>query len=734
VSAPDREFHLQVLGRFELLSSPDCAPIRLSSKKASALLAIVALSPNKSVSRDRLAALLWGNRPDNLARQSLRQTLVRLQRDLPGDNIFEATKDTVRLLPSRLSVDLLQLQALSTSGDIDELRRAQDLAKGEFLPEFNLREEGFQDWLEEKRREADTLSARTFEAYCRAADRTGDGDAAVSSVERLLRLDPLREDWHRLALQIYARYRGHNEAMALAAVLESSLKRELDVPPEPQTLALLETIRRAGTESSWTLSVPLDADVGRANSTLRTPSAHDIRPKYTERFGLAPYLLSAAALLLLISITSTLAYFYAVPPSSLMVADQRAPTQWHTPPALQAKTRSAGRIISLAVLPFVSYGEPGSSTALIADMMSDDLINSLARVPALRVISRQTTRAYRDKPTDVAKIAEELGVRYVLEGSVRWESDVTRVNVELIDPQTRQPVWSERIARAGQDRIQIHEEIINRLSRELQFESYEAVARKATSPTSVLELTYKGFAAIIASSNRGRPALDEAKAYFDSALRIMPDSGEARRGIAMYHILLVAHALTSDRTSHLAEAERILTRQIHGDPNESNAQYFMGLLHELREEWKEAIAAFQRAVEINPSYALAYAEIGHVLINEGRSDDAIDLIHYAMRLSPRDPHRSIWLRFVGEAELELGRYSEATAHLYEAVNLSPNNPPLLRALTAALTLSGKTDEARKYLGKLRAVAPHLTPDQLTRRPLRLQPKLAEGLKAVFALD
>jgi TolB-like protein/Tfp pilus assembly protein PilF len=626
---------------------------------------------------------------------------------------------------------LIEIQALSTSANIDDLRRAQDLATGEFLSGFDLGEEGFREWLDEKQRESQALRARVFESYCIASDHAGDGNEAIQSVEKLLRIDPLREDWQRLALEIYARHRGHNEAIARAKIFEDLLKRELDVPPEPQTLALLETIRSDANKNPSARAHPDGSFRGALQPDNIYPPTNAESATHSTVMSLGWYVRLGLAAVLFVSIVPALAYFYAIPPPSKPTAFPSKQStnsgSWAPPSALQAKSRSAYRVIALAVLPFVTHSEPGSSTELIADMISDDLINSLARVPALRVISRQTTRAYRDKSTDVVKIAEELGVRYVLEGSIRQEHEKIRVNVELIDPETRQPVWSERIARAGADRTQISDEIIKQLARELQFEVYRAAAKKRADPTDVLELTYKGFTAILAASNRGRPALEEAKAYFEEALKLVPDSQEASRGIAMYHVLLVALLLTSDQATHLAAAERILSQQLVDDPNQSNAQYFMGLLHELREERDEAMVAFQRAVEINPSNALAYANMGHVLMTQGRSDQAVELIEYAMRLSPRDPHRSIWLSFFGEAEVELGRYSDAVAHLTEALSLHHNDPRSLRALVAAHALSGSIDESRRYLDSLREVAPQLTPEKLLRRPKRLQPRLAEGL-------
>ena len=122
------------------------------------------------------------------------------------------------------------------------------------------------------------------------------------------------------------------------------------------------------------------------------------------------------------------------------------------------------------MLPFTTSGEASGSTQLLADAVTDDLTNLLSRVESLRVISRQTALTYKAQSIDVAGLGSELQVRYVLEGSMRMHGNVLRVNIELIDPATRLPVWTTRIERDGADRYGVLDEIMARLARELQFE------------------------------------------------------------------------------------------------------------------------------------------------------------------------------------------------------------------------------------------------------------------------
>lgn len=126
-------------------------------------------------------------------------------------------------------------------------------------------------------------------------------------------------------------------------------------------------------------------------------------------------------------------------------------------------------ITAIAVLPFLSYGDTAGSMQAAAEMVTDNLTNTLSHAPGLRVISRQTMQSYRGQPIDIAAIGAELGVRYILEGSLRMRGDKLRVNVELIDPVTRLPVWSARIEKAGGEQAAVPDEIVGRLGREVQF-------------------------------------------------------------------------------------------------------------------------------------------------------------------------------------------------------------------------------------------------------------------------
>ena len=213
-----------------------------------------------------------------------------------------------------------------------------------------------------------------------------------------------------------------------------------------------------------------------------------------------------------------------------------APDPWQAPsltarPVVAAMSLARAAITPIAVLPFVPYGESAGSMQLTADMITDDLVNMLSRVPGLRVISRQTSRSYQGQSVDVAVIGRELGVRYVLEGSVRRNDDKLRINVELVEAESRLQAWSGRIERAEADREGVLDEIVGRLARELQFEVAHAEGQRSSRKPGVEELIFKGWAALYGAATPGAATFRKAEAYFTRALERDPDNVRARIGL-----------------------------------------------------------------------------------------------------------------------------------------------------------------------------------------------------------
>jgi DNA-binding SARP family transcriptional activator len=273
---PPARIQLRLLGRLALAYGDVPAPIRLSTRKAGALIAYLAMNPEQTASREQLATLLWGGCTDQQARQSLRQALALLRKDLRSSYFFSADTAVVRLQPDLWSVDARKFEDLSTSSDARDLARAADLFDGEFLTGLNIDEEGFDEWVNVQRQRMQLAAFRLCETWAARPDLVSDGQQAVTVVERLMALDPLREDWQRLALTLYARYRGKNEALAQAEIFAATLQRELGVTPDKQTRALVERIRAGEIASE------------RSAAAIAAPEAASVPPAAVAPIALAP--------------------------------------------------------------------------------------------------------------------------------------------------------------------------------------------------------------------------------------------------------------------------------------------------------------------------------------------------------------------------------------------------------------------------------------------------------------
>src|SRR6476469_6806718 len=237
---------IRVLGRFAVLVDADPPlELRISSRKGQALLAYLAMHPDRCARREHLAALFWGERRDDQARHNLRQCLVTLRRDLlKGDaDILVVDANTVGLQAQRVSVDADEFASLADSAEASDLERAATLYRCECLSEFTL-DEPFDSWVQRTRSQLDDVAAHVFEKCAEHADARGDAKQAVAAAERLIAFDAFREDRQRIALRIFSRYRGREFALARADACLALLKSELGVDVEPATQALIDDIRR----------------------------------------------------------------------------------------------------------------------------------------------------------------------------------------------------------------------------------------------------------------------------------------------------------------------------------------------------------------------------------------------------------------------------------------------------------------------------------------------------------
>ena len=192
---------LRLLGRFGVIAlDGESTPIQLPTRKSGALLAYLGMSRDYGASREELAALLWGDCSDQQARQSLRQALALLRKELGPSHLFTADTQIVRLEPALWSIDARDFETLARSQKAEDLSGAARLFAGNFLSGVNIDEEAFEEWVGAQRTRLQLAAGHLCETFMKRPDLVSDPDQALAAVEQLMALDPLREDWQRIAI------------------------------------------------------------------------------------------------------------------------------------------------------------------------------------------------------------------------------------------------------------------------------------------------------------------------------------------------------------------------------------------------------------------------------------------------------------------------------------------------------------------------------------------------------
>jgi TolB-like protein/DNA-binding SARP family transcriptional activator len=711
---------LRVLGPFAIMSEGEGpAGLRITSRKGCALLAYLAMHPEERLSREHVATVLWGDRPEANARQCLRQCILSLRHDLGAavNDVLAIDADRIGLNTRHVTVDAIEFKKLAQSTVESDLVRAAELYRGEFLSDLIL-EESFNAWMRKTRTELDELAAEVFQSWARLADIREDAKHALAAVERLTALDTLREDWQRVALRIYARYRGRGFALKYAETVSAQLKAELGVEPEPATKALIDSITRGEILAISSPPPPKDAAVTvdpveqslapTAGSTspddLDAPPPGVFRAAADRTYRIMRRTLAGNRSVALAVGLSLVAFVFALLnqlDSENVVGNRSDLLSSRGSASHRAagnKSITANGVISIVVLPFTTDDDTGADQKM-ADGITDDLINVLSRSGMLRVISRQTAFTYQGHAVDAGAVGAELGVRYVVEGSVKYAGSRFAINVDLVDSADRLQVWADRIEWDTSDQLTARDELAMRIANELRIEATMAegarAAKEHAAEPDVDALLTQGLA--IHYRGVSRENLAEELALFEEALRREPDLQPAAIAVAMAKTTAVINSLSDNPDADLNRADELLDRAMQMDPNSYRVYFWKGLVCKARRNYQAAYEMLSKAIDINPSATYAHAHLGDVLVKLGRPQEGLDHVHFAIRLSPKDPISATFYISAAEAELELHHDEAAIEWLQRATASQPRNPSSYKYLAAAYALLGnKTDAARNW--------------------------------------
>jgi TolB-like protein/DNA-binding SARP family transcriptional activator/Flp pilus assembly protein TadD len=602
------------------------API--TSKKAQGLLAYLALAPGGSATRDKLIGVLWSDRDGEHARNSLRQVLTGLRRDLApiGFDILIADRDRL-MLTNRVRVDVKEFEELAGSTKVDDLERAVGHYRGSLLDGVFALDDEFEQWARQQR-------SRLFERVVTAYERllaTTSPEKRVGFARTLLGLDPSRESSHRALMRALCDAGERDQALRQYEICRDMLAREFDTRPSAETERLKSAIAS-----------------GTGLSSPAAPTAQKSPP-----------------------------------------ADAEAPGRRAAPEGIP----------SLAVLPFANLSGDREQD-YFADGLTNDIINALCRFRNLHVIARSSSFRYRGRDVDVRQVGRDLGVQYVLEGSVRRSEHRIRVTAQLIEAETGAQIWASRYDRDLEDLLLVQDEtaraIVSTFGKVVETAEWDRASRLSPDGLRAHELLLR------ASNLWARPRREQmavAREQLRQAAALDPTKAEVHVKLANLHYLEWELWWVEDRTATLRLAYDYATKAVHLDERSSHCKWALAMIQMARDEFEQARLNFEKAIELNPNDARARVIYGWYLTAVGQPERAIEQVEQARRYDPLEEGWMPWIR--GIAYYTAQRYQEAVAAFSE-IN-DPYNE-VTGWLALSLAQAGRIEEAQAVLRKFLEVA------------------------------
>lgn len=655
-----RPVRLQLLGAFSL-HGDDGNPISIAAKKNQALLAILALSPSLRATRERLAGLLWGDRGDEQARDSLRQSIAVLRKDL-GENgapILKSTGDLIELRSDVVAIDVAEFFATTLGENVQSLRRAATFYQGDLLTDLALREAAFEEWLAAERRRLNAAAIKLFDQLAELEV----GSAQIDIAQRLTELDPLREASHRRLMIAYANCGEKTLALQQYDVCKKLLRDELDVEPARETQELRRTIAQGEYHPVNVVAAPVVSS-----------QSHD-----------------------------------AISGNSVTV------------------------LPSLAVLPFANLSG-GPEQDYFADGVVEDIITALSRFKSFAVISRNSSFVYKGRKVDARLVASELGVRYVMDGSVRRSGAKLRIAAQLIDCQTGSNLWAENFDGTDDDVFDFQDRITANVAMlvepRIQSAEIERSKRERPGSTAIYDIYLKVLPKLASDVDSDS---EEAFALLQQALKLEPNNA-----------LLLAHAVRviDFRFSqgkepidpdNLKQCAEWAYRGLQYAAGDSTVMVYCGLaLLQTVKDYDLGMAVIQTAVNNNPNslMVVARAGVGHLLC--GSLNLAMAYFQRAIELTPGNVEAHYSLTGIAHAQMILGNYAEAVSWATRSLALNSQYDPTYWMLIAAHAQLGHTEEATKYLKAFKKFATHVTISKLRQGQAAKDPNrhasIFEGLR------
>lgn len=355
---------------------------------------------------------------------------------------------------------------------------------------------------------------------------------------------------------------------------------------------------------------------------------------------------------------------------------------------------------SIAVLPFANIGDDREQEYL-ADGITEDIITTLTRFRWFRVIGRSSCFAYKGKPADSKEVARDLGVRYVLEGSVRRSGRQLRISAQLVDAASARQIWAERYEMELQGAFSIQDAIAERVAGAiepelLRTESLPSTVRPRGNPTA-RDLVRQGtwhFHRV------GHDTHLQARELFRRARSVDPELAEAHAWLARVSAGIVAYGWSDQAGTDIREGLEAGVRAIQLDEKNPYSHYAFAICSAYACQPEQAVLAAEKAVELSPSFALGHLVLGMGKLFQGRAIEAIAPLERGLTLNPHDPQNFVWYNLLSLAHLFAGKAQDALAAAIKARKVRPAWRPIHATLACCHAALERMEEAAQCIARM----------------------------------
>lgn len=636
---------LSLFGGFRLEDSDGCL-ISVTSKKSRALIAYLALTKRGEALREKLASLTWSDRGDKQAKDSLRQCISSLRRQLlplcPGFLDLDR-KDVVAINLDSVWIDVREMERLAADGDADFAGFVRQFVIGRFLENLEIEDYSFREWVDSERCRLDDSILQSLRTKLDGL-LTRESFAEALDVARLiLKTEPTCEQSHRACMRIFHQQGDLAGAVKQYGLARKTLRDSLDVEPSDETTGLYESLK----------------------SKSRGWSSRDIRtgPKQP------------------------------ADQSRQMPVPQEAATSSH---ALPNRTK-----IGLAALPpDLDRIDPGPR--FLMERCSKELVSTLSTIPWLTVFGHYSTFGILSRQIDVRGISNILPTDYLLDFRVYGHEQNFFLSVEIIFCKTAETIWAENRSFLSEAEIREFEDLApllaNLVETQIRMHQAKLSRRSNTLNLSPRKLVFKATPLIFRMTAE---SLDEAGSLLNSALELEPSDANSTSWTAFLELIRIGQGWVTDPKSSLEKIDQLTRIALELDPGNSQAWAIRGhVLSFVFHRFQAGLACFERALKCNKFDPMAWAFSALTYCYIGDLDEAISRLHRYRELSPYDPHDFFFQTGFCLCHAMAGRHSQAIEAGRLAIEGNPNFFAAYRPLVSSLGHEGKIEEAKPHLDAL----------------------------------